>query len=114
MTLGGGGLYPLELVRKDGVTPVPGQFWALNFGTKKNALNVEASRNLDRAPREKFEPALWAKEDDIAVTPAALEGADLWGDERFSICFFVSPKLGRALAKAGLAKAFYLKRCRVI
>lgn len=57
---------------------------------------------------------LWAKDDDIAVTPNALEGADIWGDEHIGVGFFVSPNLGAALHKAGLAKAFHLMRCRVV
>ncbi|MCW3781844.1 imm11 family protein [Defluviimonas salinarum] len=112
--LGGGGLYPLELVRRDGVTPVPGQFWALNFGAKKNALSIEESRNIHGHPQHGFSPELWAKDDDIAVTPNALEGADIWGDELVDTGFFVSPKLGAALHKAGLAKAFHLMRCRIV
>ncbi|MDW4550409.1 hypothetical protein R5H32_13690 [Defluviimonas sp. D31] len=112
--LGGGGLYPLELVRRDGVTPVPGQFWALNFGAKKNALSIEESRNIHGHPQHGFSPELWAKDDDIAVTPNALEGADIWGDELVDTGFFVSPNLGAALHKAGLAKAFHLMRCRVV
>ncbi|MGL4238285.1 hypothetical protein [Tabrizicola sp.] len=37
-----GGLYPLELFRSDGVTPIDGPFWALNFGAKKTAADTTA------------------------------------------------------------------------
>ncbi|MGL4238286.1 hypothetical protein [Tabrizicola sp.] len=50
----------------------------------------------------------------MAITRAALEGADLWGDELVEIGFFVSPRLGKALDKAGLAKVFHLRRCRIV
>ena len=113
--LGAGGLYPLELVRHDRVTPVDGFFWALNFGAKKNALAMEESRSVDGPyGNGNCTPKLWVKDDDFAVTRAALEGSDCWGDERVESGFFTSPRLGAALHKAGLAKAFHLLRCRVV
>ncbi len=113
--LGAGGLYPLELVRHDGVTPLDGFYWALNFGEKKNALAMEASRSVD-GPNGKgaCRPELWVKDDDFAVTRAALDGPDIWGDERVKMSFFVSPRLGQALHKAGLARVFHLLRCRIV
>ena len=113
--LGSGGLYPLELVRHDGVTPVDGFFWSLNFGAKKNALAMEESRSVDGPyANGNCRPKLWVKDDDFVVTRAALDGADIWGDERVESGFFVSPRLGQALHKAGLAKAFHLMRCRIV
>jgi len=113
--LGSGGLYPLEMVRYDGVTPVDGFFWALNFGEKKNALAMEDSRSVDGPNgRGNCTPELWVKDDDFAVTPAALDGADIWGDVRVEVGFFVSPRLGQALHKADLAKVFHLLRCRIV
>lgn len=113
--LGSGGLYPLELVRHDGVTPVDGFFWTLNFGEKKNALAMEESRAVDGPyGNGNCRPELWVKDDDFAVIRAALDGADIWGDERVESGFFVSPRLGQALHKAGLAKVFHLMRCRIV
>ena len=113
--LGSGGLYPLELVRYDGVTPVDGFFWALNFGEKKNALAMEERRAVDGPyGNGACAPKLWVKDDDFAVTRAALGGADIWGDERMESGFLVSPRLGQALHKAGLAKVFHLLRCRIV
>jgi hypothetical protein len=113
--LGTGGLYPLELVRHDGVTPVDGFFWALNFGEKKNALAMEDSRSVDGPyANGNCRPELWIKDDDFAVTRAGLDGADIWGDERLESGFFISPRLGQALHKAGLAKVFHLMRCRIV
>jgi hypothetical protein len=112
--LGKGGLFPLALFRSDGVTPIPGPFWALNFGAKKSALNSEASKGLDRNYQGRFVPSLSIKDDDAAVTPAALEGPDIWGDERLLRGFFVSSRLAKALHKAKLDRAFHLVRCRVV
>jgi hypothetical protein len=108
-------LYPLDLVRHDGVTPVYGFFWALNFGAKKNALAMEESRAVDGPyGNDNCAPKLCVKDDDFAVTPAAPKGAELWGDERVEVGFFVRPRLGAALHKAGLAKAFHPFRCRIL
>lgn len=113
--LGSGGLYPLELVRHDGVTPLDGFYWALNFGEKKNALAMEESRAVDGPyGNGACAPKLWVKDDDFAVTRAALDGPDIWGDERVEAGFFVSPRLGKALHKAGLARVFHLLRCRIV
>lgn len=112
--LGTGGLYPLELVRYDDVTPVDGFFWALNFGAKKDALVVEECREVSGSPKHGYFPEITIKDDDIALTTRELEDADIWGDERLRSGFFVSPRLGAALHKAGLAKAFHLLRCRIV
>lgn len=112
--LGQGGLYPLELLRSDGQTSIPGPFWALNFGEKKSALNLAESKGLDRFPQDRFSPSLLIEADDVAVTAEALQGADLWGDVKLASGFFVSPKLAKALFKAKLDRAFYLVRCRVV
>jgi hypothetical protein len=112
--LGKGGLYNLELFRSDGQTPITGPFWALNFGEKKSALNLAESKGLARSPQDRFSPSLLIQPDDVAVTAAALQGADLWGDEKLVSGFFVSPKLAKALFKAKLDKAFYLVSCRVV
>ena len=97
--LGSGGLYLPGLVRNDGVTPVDGQFWALNFGAKKSALAMEESRSVDGPNgRGSCRPDLWIKDDDFAITRAAPDGpglwartlgqnsgADLWGDARVEV-----------------------------
>ncbi|MFM7332945.1 MAG: hypothetical protein ACKO1H_00810 [Tabrizicola sp.] len=60
-----------------------GILWALNFGAKKNALAREESRPVDEPNlRGNCRPKLWIKNDDFAVTRAALNAADPWGDER--------------------------------
>ena len=97
--LGSGGLYPLDLVRHDGVTPVYGFFWALNIG-EKNALAMEEGRAVDGPyGNDNCAPKLWVKDDDFAVTPAAPKGADRWGDARVESGFFVSPPPGRGPAQ---------------
>lgn len=112
--LGQGGLYPLELFRSDRQTPIPGPFWALNFGEKKSALNLAESKGLEHFPQDRFSPSLLIQPDDVAVTAEALQGADLWADVKLASGFFVSPKLAKALFKAKLDKAFYLVSCRVV
>ena len=114
--LGEGGLYPLELLQSDGVTPIPGPFWALNFGARKEALVPEQSVGLRREPgwEPYFRP--WEITDDvIAISSAAVSGGpDLWTDPRLRAAFFLSDRLLTALKKEGIAKAFKLSRCKMI
>ncbi len=112
--LGSGGLYPLEMVRYDGVTPVDGFFRALNFGQKKDALDISQCRNIRGHAQHGFRPESTVKDEDIAVIRSALGGSDIWGDVQFRDSFFVSPRLGQALHKVGLAKVFHLMRCRIV
>jgi hypothetical protein len=117
--LGGGGFYPVEILRHDGVTPVPGIYWALNFGAKKDALKADECQNIRPYPptasgQKRYEPWLILKDDDFAVSPAALEGSDLWGDEHLATAFFVSARLHDALVKARLDKPFEMYRCRIV
>lgn len=112
--LGSGGLYPLEMVRYDRVTPVDGFFWALNFGEKKDALGIEQCHNIRGHTQHGFRPESTVRDEDIVVTRSALDGSDIWGDVQSRDSFFVSPRLGQALHKAGFAKAFHLLRCRVV
>ena len=112
--LGSGGLYPLEMVRYDGVTPIDGFFWALNFGEKKDALVIEQCRNITGHAKHGYFPEATLKDDDLVLTTRALKGTDIWGDEKLRSGFFISPRLGQALHKAGLAKVFHLMRCRIV
>lgn len=102
--LGSGGLYPLELVRHDGVTPLDGFFWALNFrGAKKNAPCAAWRRTAVDGPygNGACAPKLWVKDDDFAVTRVALDGADIWGDEKGGSGFSRQPAARAGAAQGG-------------
>lgn len=111
--LGQGGLYPIELMQVDGVTPFPGPFWALNFGAEKRVLNETESRQLRKVPTGQYTPKLTVKADDIALFHEAMEGADLWTDPELVRVFFLSPRLKAALTRARVDRAFELLPCRL-
>lgn len=103
---GTGGHYPLEFLRYDGVPPVAGVFWSLNFGAKKNTLTMEESRPVDGPNlRGNCRPKLWIKNDDFAVTRAALKAADAWGDERVSSAAGSSDGKATAVRRTALPQA---------
>ena len=54
------------------------------------------------------------KDDDAAVSRAALTGPDVWVDPLLFKSLFLSGPLGDALAEAGMREAFALLRCRVV
>ena len=112
--LGQGGLYPIELMQVDGVTPFPGPFWALNFGAEKRVLNDAESRQLRKVPSGQYTPKLTVKADEIALFHEAMKGADLWTDPQLVRVFFLSPRLKAALTRARLDTAFRLLSCRLI
>ena len=53
------------------------------------------------------------KNDDIAVSPAALEGVDLWRDAALIDAPFLSPRL-KAIRAAKLTRHWDMRRCRVV
>jgi hypothetical protein len=114
--LGDGGLYPVQIFKKDRTTPVEGEFLCLNVGAQKSAFLPEQSPRV-----AKCNPELpwWTlppkdKDDAASVSSTALQGPDLWWDRTIDSGFFLSGPLGDALKKAGLAKAFRLYRCPVV
>ena len=54
------------------------------------------------------------KNDDIAVSPAALEGVDLWRDTALTQAPFLSPRLVKAIRAAKLTRHWDMRRCRVV
>lgn len=114
--LGNGALYPVDFRQKDRITPVPGQYYSLNFGNTKRAFVPSQSKNVRESPYSKGRYQLYpiAVDGDVAVTAAALDGADIWIDPDLGLAFFVSERLARALRASGCDKRFKLRRCRVV
>ena len=113
--LGDGGLYPVQILKKDRKTPVEGEFLCLNVGAQKSAFLPERSpRVSNRIPDYSWGLPDRDIDDALFVSVAALEGPDLWYDPRVYNGFFMSEALGSALKKAGMAKAFRLYRCPVV
>ena len=117
--LGDGGLYPLTVYEADLETPYPGEYFLLNFGARKNTLLPEQSRNVVKFVVDKdtgiqiWKVNAWAEEGDVALSSAALEGADLWVDEVLDNKLFMSDALAQALIEVGMKDNFRLQQCRV-
>ena len=118
----GGGLVPYTIYEADEKTPVPGPFYILNFGPMKDCFLPDASTNIrklavDRETGQILWRLRYLKDGDIAVSPAALAGSDLWMCPGVEGRIFMSNRVVEAL-KAALSDAelaeFRLRRCRVV
>ena len=117
--LGEGFLWPVDYVKKDRVTPASeGQWMGLHVGTRKDSFVPERSPAAEQSvPR----PEIWLLKtlrlkapEDLTLSSAALEGADIWRERRLpNSKIFLSARLVTALEAAGVAKDFYLHPCAV-
>ncbi|MEM7748547.1 MAG: hypothetical protein AAF346_09875 [Pseudomonadota bacterium] len=115
--LGDGGLHPITLWEADEVTPVPGDYYLLNFGARKEALLVDQSPHA----REVRELKKWSfildavlpGEPACMLTSNALEGADMWCDPLVTRAVFVSERLVSALREAEMAELFNFRFCSI-
>ena len=115
--LGAGGFTPIALYWGDGTTRMDGDWFFLNLGCRKNAFAPEESERGFRAFEGKaagtfqlFVP----KDNDIAVTSVALEGCELWVDERILGGLFVSAPLVASLKAAKVTRTMGARKCRVV
>lgn len=116
--LGNGGLYPVQVLKKDHQTPVGGEWFCINFGNRKEALRVSESAPLNetyvRNGEKAWRPKAVLRDGDIAVSQIANAGPDIWIDPLVARSFFLSDALGNSLKKAKADKGFFLHKCRVI
>ncbi|MCB1510936.1 MAG: hypothetical protein KDJ36_08525 [Hyphomicrobiaceae bacterium] len=110
-------LYPVSLFRSDRKTPFDGEHFCVAFGEIKDTALPELSPRLGKVPY-RTDP-LWtlslAPEDgDVALSPGATQGVDLWMEPKIRDAFFLSRNLVTALRAAKLTKRLGLTRCRVI
>jgi hypothetical protein len=116
--LGGGGLYPAKVLKKDRTTPVDGEWFCINFGNQKQAFLPEQSANSSeryiRDGRKGWFPRAAMKDMDFAFTADAASGPDIWLDHDVGDCILFSAALGDALKKAKADKGFFLKKGRVV
>jgi hypothetical protein len=118
--LGEGGLVPIKIYEADLVTPHPGEFFYLNFGARKNSLLPERSKGVEKFAVDHktgfqyWTINWWFDDCDVALSMDALEGPDLWFEEKVTDELFMSNPLAEALIKIGMGKVFRLKECRVV
>ena len=113
--LGGGHLYPVEVLQKDKITPIGGHKWfCINFGNAKKGLIADQSRNIELRAQGRYINRAALAHDDIAVSKHALSGPDLWVEVQMWNALFLSGRLGDALKKAKCASGWGLIKCRVV
>jgi hypothetical protein len=116
---GDGGLIPLPVYQEDLTTPEPGAFFLVNFGARKDSLIAEQSKlrklYIDPATdRQVWTAPAGQNDGDVALTPAALVGADVWNEERVRSAIFMSDALVTAIREAGVKIDFRLSQCRIM
>lgn len=118
--IGSGGLIPFPIYKADLVTPYEGEFFLLNFGAQKNSILTEQSRNVVKfavnrtTGMQLWEVNSWIEDGDVALSPAALEGPDLWFEPIIYNKIFLSDALVEALRKAKLDEDWCLTQCRIV
>ena len=117
--LGKGGLIEFPIYEADKTTRLPGPFYLLNFGGAKDSFVPGESRKLySRRELAKDGDELWAtyelEDGDIALTPAAFEGADLWHERKLQNRLFMSGRLHDAILAAGVKTRFQFARVRIV
>lgn len=118
----GGGLVPHMIYEADEKTPLAGPFYILNFGPMKDCfLPKESTGLIESVVNTSSGQVRWfvdsTQDGDVAVSPAALGGSDLWMCPGVGGRIFMSGRLVNAL-KAALGDSMFvelrLHRCRVV
>ncbi len=118
----GGGLMPHTIYEADEKTPLPGPFFIVNFGPRKDCFVPAASVSIGKPlVHHETGQTRWSlsylKDGQIAVSPTALTGSDLWMCPDIEGRIFMNGRVVEAL-RAALGTAdfadFELSRCRVV
>lgn len=117
--LGTGGLIEFPIYEADKVTPLPGPFYLLNFGSVKDSFVPQESKSLRDVSRLTSERSEWwatydIEDGDIAVRETALEGADLWFEKKLKDKIFMSGRLHDAIVAAKVKTKFRFAQARII
>jgi hypothetical protein len=118
--LGEGGLISFPIYKADLETPYPGEFFLLNFGCRKNTVLPEQSRNIAKIGTDHKTGIEWlrvhhrSEDGDIALSKAAMDGPDLWFEERVDNKIFMSDSLAKAIIEIGMGDVFIWQECRVL
>jgi len=115
--LGESPLAPVAVLKRDKTTPVGGEWFCFSIANCKDALIPGESRNMReryiRNGRKGWFLRADAKDEDVAVSTAALAGPDVWRDVNVGDAMFFSDTIVSGLKKAKATKGFFLSKCRV-
>ena len=119
--IGQGQIYPVEILEEDRKTRLPIKYYCVNFANVKSCLLPEQSKDIKE---NRYVPGKWVYRDyykdirdreyGIVVTPAALQGPDMWLAKNLSSILFLSDRLVQGLKAAGVDRDFNLFRCKVL
>jgi hypothetical protein len=123
--LGQGGVEPITVYEEDLQTRAKGDYFMLHFGGQKDSFLPERSNKegyrihplaVDRnTGRQIWSIECLVQDGDVVVSPAALEGPELWGEVSVHSRLFMSARLGEALREPGATNVdWQLKKCRVV
>ncbi|BCG95304.1 hypothetical protein MesoLj131a_41680 [Mesorhizobium sp. 131-2-1] len=112
--LGHSSLYPIRLFQHDRKTPVEGVYFCLNIGERKGAFLREHSPLVEEFGDRTLMMPPNLHDDEVAVSPAALEGPDLWVSPPLIRIFFLSDRLTQALRAAKMGRVFGFRACRIV
>lgn len=115
--LGQSKLHPIEMLMEDRVTPLPGgPYFLLDFNSHKDVFLPAHSPDMPlvRGSTSRYSARMTTKDDAAALSPEALDGADIWWNPNVWFTFFLSDPLAQALQKAGVDRSFALRRCRIV
>lgn len=115
--MGNGNFYPAKFFAKDQKTPLDWQHMYWNFGNVKDCVLIDqspAAKKSGTIDHRYYRLDLAFEDGGIAVSPAALEGPDVWVDPQLKNSFFISGRLMAALKKKKLDKGLSTARCRIV
>ncbi|MDK1388323.1 hypothetical protein QN224_23225 [Sinorhizobium sp. 8-89] len=112
--LGHSSLYPIKLFQHDRTTPVEGEYFCLNIGERKDAFLLSHSPRVIEFGDGTLSMPPNLHDDDVAVSPAALEGPDLWVSPPLNRIFFLSDRLTQTLRAGKMGRVFGFRACRIV
>jgi hypothetical protein len=117
--LGEGGLIPFTIFQEDLVTPVDGEFFILNFGSRKNTILIDQCEDTKKfivdnnSGHQIWHVNMFNSNARITLSAAALEGPDLWFEETVHNKIFMSDALASTLQECGLSNDWRLQPCQI-
>lgn len=115
--VGGTEFSPLRIYQGNRTEEILGPWYFLNIGCRKHVFLPQYSTGSFRPYNSKTIDrwsAEGVKDNEIAVSSAALSGCDLWSDPSLSAAFFISGALEAALKEAKLASTLRRRLCMVM
>lgn len=115
--MGEGAFYPVRLWHPDRKTLMPGEFFYLSQGNRKDAFLQERS---DKEGIDAMSQGRWridivhSRPPLLFFSESALHGPDIWWDKSIYKHFFISDRLKRGLDQRRLSRDWHLTRCPVV